>query len=167
MSHDSQNVGGFSATGFVAFIGVVILFCVVGGAWGVRDVETRTEDMYKTENTNGENIDGGLPSAVIVPLTDQQKRGRKVFFQTCNKCHGDTGAGLPMVGANLRQSKFIPRHTDAELVEFIKKGRPIDPRNPDWLKIGLMPEKGLNPTLQDDGILDVVSYIRTFQTPAK
>jgi hypothetical protein len=50
---------------------------------------------------------------------------------------------------------------DAELLEFVKTGRPVgDPLNTTGVD---MPPKGGNPALSDVQILDIIAHIRTLQ----
>ncbi len=56
-------------------------------------------------------------------------------------------------------SQFIAEKTDPELVDFIKAGRgSTDPLNTTGVD---MPPKGGNPSLSDEDLADIVSYMRT------
>ena len=60
---------------------------------------------------------------------------------------------------NLTISDFVRNHADAELVDYIKTGRPMnDPLNTTGIA---MPPYGANPMLTDQDLADVVSYLRT------
>jgi disulfide bond formation protein DsbB len=90
------------------------------------------------------------------------ENGRELFNQTCIACHGVHGQGIPNLGANLQQSAFIARQPDDALVAFIKTGRvPGDPKSVLNLT---MPPKGGNPALDDQGIHDIVIYLRALQS---
>jgi glucose/arabinose dehydrogenase/mono/diheme cytochrome c family protein len=92
------------------------------------------------------------------------ENGRELFNVTCIACHGVHGQGIPNLGANLQQSKFIAQTSDDTLVAFIKTGRvPGDPRSVLNLT---MPPRGGNPSLDDAGIRDIVAYLRTLQSQA-
>jgi disulfide bond formation protein DsbB len=85
--------------------------------------------------------------------------GETAFQSTCAACHGQDGKGLPNLGKNMTTSEFIAGSTDAELLAFVKVGRPIgDPANTTGVD---MPPKGGNPALTDEDILNIISYIRT------
>ncbi len=88
-------------------------------------------------------------------------RGKDLFAGTCASCHGADGKGIPGLGKDFTTSTFVKEQSDAQLVEFIKKGRPAsDPAN--TTKVD-MPPKGGNPALTDAQIADLVAYIRTLQ----
>lgn len=99
-------------------------------------------------------------SAPPIPPGDAV-RGKTVFEGTCAACHGTDAKGLPGLGKNLTTSEFAKGKTDAELVAFIKTGRPTtDPLNTTGVE---MPPKGGNTALTDQDLADVVAYIRTLQ----
>lgn len=50
--------------------------------------------------------------------------GETLYEGTCASCHGPDAAGLPGLGKNLIGSDFVTAMSDAELVDFIKQGRP-------------------------------------------
>lgn len=93
------------------------------------------------------------------------QHGRELFGMTCIACHGPSGAGIPNLGANLRESKFVAGKTDSQLVEFVKKGR--QPGEPGSVLGLMMPPKGGNPALDDASLHDIVAFIRSLQTDAK
>ncbi len=83
-------------------------------------------------------------------------------FMLCSACHGPDARGLPNLGKDLVTSEFAKGLTDLELLEFVKKGRPMwDPLNTTGID---MPPKGGNPALTDDQILAIIAYIRTLET---
>lgn len=85
--------------------------------------------------------------------------GGKLFGQTCQACHGEGGIGIEGLGKDMTSSEFIAGLSDAELLEFIKTGRPSgDPLNTTGVD---MPPKGGNPALSDEQIMDIIAYIRT------
>lgn len=91
--------------------------------------------------------------------------GGEIFHETCVACHGASGMGIAGNGKNLVYSDFVANTDDAALVAFIKKGRdPGDPAN--TTGVG-MPAKGGNPTLTDQDIQDVVTYLRSLQDPRR
>lgn len=90
------------------------------------------------------------------PIIGQQK-----FQGTCTTCHGPTGTGLPKLGKNLVTSEWTKSKTDAELLAFLKVGRPAsDPLN--TTKVD-MPPKGGNPSLSEKDLVDIVAYVRYLQ----
>lgn len=105
----------------------------------------------------------GASAAVVssrgLPSKGDPQHGKELFGMTCIACHGPTGSGIPHLGANLRESRFIAARSDDELVAFIKKGR--QPGEPNSVLGLMMPPKGGNPALDDNGIHDIVAFIRT------
>jgi mono/diheme cytochrome c family protein len=87
--------------------------------------------------------------------------GEPLFQSTCAACHGPDGKGLPNLGKDFTASEFVKSQSDAELVAFVKQGRPVsDPANTTGVD---MPPKGGNPALSDEDLFDIVAYIRTLQ----
>ena len=84
---------------------------------------------------------------------------------SCFVCHGPTGTGVPGLGPSLRQSKFVASRGDEPLAAFIKVGR--EPNDPNSLLHLTMPPKGGNPALDDTGLRDVASFVRTLQAKAR
>jgi disulfide bond formation protein DsbB len=87
--------------------------------------------------------------------------GKTKYEGTCSSCHGPDAAGLPGLGKNLVTSEFAKGLTDAELLAFVKTGRSTsDPANTTGVD---MPPKGGNPALTDQGLLDIIAYLRTLE----
>lgn len=85
--------------------------------------------------------------------------GEEQFNSLCIACHGPGGVGVEGLGKPFTTSEFLLTVDDAELLEFIKVGRPIsDPANTTGVD---MPPKGGNPALTDEQILDIIAYVRT------
>ncbi|HEY7120911.1 MAG TPA: cytochrome c [Tepidisphaeraceae bacterium] len=88
-------------------------------------------------------------------------RGKTLFAQGCNACHGDDAKGKPGLGKDLVHSGFVHGQADAQLVNFLKRGRDIsDPLNTTKVP---MPPKGGNPALTDKQLTDLAAYIRGIQ----
>ncbi len=86
-------------------------------------------------------------------------RGTEIYNGTCIACHGAGGVGIPGLGKPLTTSDFAVGLTDAELLAFLKVGRPSDdPLNTTGI---LMPPRGGNPSLTDADLLDVIAYVRS------
>ncbi len=100
------------------------------------------------------------PTAAPIPPGDAG-RGKTVFEGTCAACHGPDATGLPGLGKDLTTSEFAKGKSDAELVAFVKVGRPTsDPLNTTGVE---MPARGGNAALTDQDLADVVAYMRTLQ----
>ena len=88
-------------------------------------------------------------------------KGQVLFMQTCTSCHGQQAQGLPHMGVNLRDSKFVATTNDRKLVAFLKSGRkPTDAKNITGL---LMPPRGGNVALDEDSLADIVAFLRQVQ----
>lgn len=86
-------------------------------------------------------------------------KGKTYFLQFCSSCHGQNALGLKGLGKDLVHSQFVAQKTDEQLLEYVKKGRPVnDPLNTTGVP---MPPKGGNPALTDEQILDIIAYLRT------
>ncbi len=86
-------------------------------------------------------------------------RGEELFQGTCVACHGADAKGVEGLGKDLTNNQFLQGLTDQELADFIKTGRPTsDPANTTGVD---MPPKGGNPSLSDQDLLDIASYLRT------
>jgi disulfide bond formation protein DsbB len=88
-------------------------------------------------------------------------RGKQIFTQSCSACHGQDAKGMPGLGKDMTTSAFIKAQSDAQLLDFVKKGRPVsDPAN--TTKVD-MPPKGGNPALTDAQLLDIIAFMRSVQ----
>lgn len=105
---------------------------------------------------------GGKKEPTPTPVPPEViAEGKKLYEASCSACHGPDAKGLPGLGKDLTTSEFAIGLSDAELVEFIKKGRPAsDPANTTGVD---MPPKGGNPALTDDQLQKIVQYIRTLE----
>lgn len=107
---------------------------------------------------NGAATNGGDSGETEVASAGDPVAGEALFNQVCIACHGPGGAGIEGLGLPFTTSDFIPSQSDAELLEFIKQGRPVG--HPDNTTGVDMPPKGGNPALTDEQILDIIAYIR-------
>lgn len=104
--------------------------------------------------------DGGGGGDEVVSAGDPAA-GEELFNQVCISCHGPGGEGVEGLGKPFTTSEFVRTHSDQELLDFVKQGRPVgDPENTTGVD---MPPKGGNPALTDEEILDIIAYIRTLQ----
>lgn len=87
--------------------------------------------------------------------------GLTFWNATCRTCHGSQGEGVAGQGKDIRRSEFIQSRGDAELLAFIKAGRPVtNPANTTGLA---MPARGGNPFLRDQDVMHIIAYLRSFQ----
>lgn len=94
---------------------------------------------------------------------DKLAQGKSVYEKTCVACHGPDAKGVKGLGKDMVESKFVKGLSDAQLADFIKKGRDTsDPAN--TTKVA-MPPKGGNPALGDEDMLSVAVYVHSLQKP--
>jgi disulfide bond formation protein DsbB len=87
--------------------------------------------------------------------------GEKHFMTTCATCHGKDAMGLPKLGKGLHDNEFVKANTDAELLAFLKTGRPAShPLNTTGVD---MPPKGGNPALTEEDLKAIVAYVKTLK----
>ena len=116
----------------------------------------------------GGGDDGGSSDAADEPaeetadtLAGDAAAGDGKFQATCSPCHGADAKGLPNLGKDMTVSEFIIDSSDAELLAFIKTGRPPgDPANTTGVD---MPPKGGNPALSDQDLADIIAFMRTLE----
>ena len=83
------------------------------------------------------------------------------FAGTCVACHGPDATGVTGLGKDLTTSEFVKGKSDADLLAFVKVGRPSsDPANTTGVD---MPPKGGNAVLTDQDLADIIAYIRTLE----
>lgn len=108
---------------------------------------------------------GGAPASTPTPQgpVGDATAGKKAYDSTCIACHGADAKGMTGLGKDLTTSEFVKTTSDADMVAFIKIGRPAsDPANTQGVD---MPPKGGNPALTDQDILDIVAFVRSLQVP--
>ena len=102
---------------------------------------------------------GGGSAAPKSAAQGDAAKGKTVFEGTCVSCHGPDAKGLPGLGKDLTTSEFVGQQTDAQLVKFVKTGRPATDKAS---TTGVdMPPKGGNPALTDTDIVNVIAFVRS------
>jgi len=102
---------------------------------------------------------GGHGGAAVDPAG--MLRGKALFAQGCNACHGDDARGRVGLGKDLVHSAFVKSQGNPQLVGVLKKGRDIgDPLNTTKVP---MPPKGGNPALNDKQLNDLAEFLRGVQ----
>jgi len=105
----------------------------------------------------------GSSSAPVVPESADPAvvHGKELTSQSCAACHGVDFNGVKDSGPSFFDSSFIREQSDADLIDFIKTGRPNNaPDN----KTGVaMPMYGGNPQLSDGDLADIVAFLRLLQ----
>lgn len=100
---------------------------------------------------------GGAPAAT----PEEIAQGQELFRSSCASCHGPDAEGMPKLGKNLHHNEFVGGLSEAELIEFLKTGRPANhPLNERRVD---MPPKGGNPALQDEDLRLIATFVRSIQ----
>jgi mono/diheme cytochrome c family protein len=103
------------------------------------------------------NMDHKAAAAPLDPTA--VKAGKTTFMMVCAACHSPKATGIQGLGKPLIGSAFFNGHTDAELLTFLQKGRPVnDPLNTTGV---MMPARGGRLTLTDTDLANVITYIRS------
>ena len=148
----------------------VMLIVLVAVAWRVWRAASTEQPPVKIAAFHSSGVfSGPIPAGVetghaVGPDGADADKGQALYTQSCMSCHGQNLQGMPHQGVPLRENKFIKSLNDPKLVAFLKNGRkPADPGNTTGL---LMPPRGGNPSLDDDGLKHIVAYLRLAQKPA-
>lgn len=117
-------------------------------------------------NEGNSGTPGATPNAqpaasAASTLTGDAARGNPLYVQSCSACHGPDATGIQGLGKDLVNSEFAKNLSDAELHDYVVKGRGVDdPLNTTGIP---MPPKGGNPALTDQQIMDIIAYLRTLE----
>jgi disulfide bond formation protein DsbB len=101
------------------------------------------------------------PEPVAVAMFDPAlvDTGRGLYQISCAACHGPDAHGIPGLGKDLVASEFMDGLDEDGFVAFVNVGRSaFDPLNTTGID---MPAKGVNPSLTDDDIRALWSFLRS------
>lgn len=163
---------GLAALGCLAFVTTVLMDYDVKWRYGIRPGPQFKPNARYAASRFGVTLPkarGGQPAADFprpapVARSVDDALGRRLFLGTCATCHAANAQGLPGQGKSLVANDFIRRLSDAQLLEFLRAGRPPwDPANTTKVQ---MPPRGGNPMLNDDDLRDIVAYLRSLQAGA-
>lgn len=133
----------------ILLLAIVALTAACGG--GDDEATDTTSGDSSTQADGGDSGDSSSSGDVAA--------GEEVFAGTCAACHGADGTGVQGLGKSFVDSQFVADTSEADLVAFVKTGRPAsDPANTTGVD---MPPKGGNPSLSDEDLADVVAYIKS------
>lgn len=133
----------------------------------------RTDRARHGVENRGSTISGRLPAAVVAaallalacggggPSAEEVAQGQTQFRKTCATCHGQNAEGMPRLGKDLHNNAFVQSKSEAELIQFLKEGRPAT--HPDNTRGVDMPPKGGNPAITDEELRLIVGYLRSIQ----
>lgn len=136
---------------------VFMLVCALALAACGGDKEEAVDQPAAAEAVEANNAEA------VAAVEGDSEHGQELYMGTCVACHGPDAKGVPGLGKSLHasESDFVREKSDTELVEFIKVGRrPDDPLNTTGVD---MPPKGGNPALSEEGMYDIVAWIRTLE----
>lgn len=140
-------------TAMTAVIGIAIAAAACGGGESAPAATTAPKATTAPATATAVPKPTSPPAELIA-------KGKEKFV-TCSACHGADAKGVTGLGKTLIASDFVNGKSDADLVTFIKTGRPTtDPANTTGVD---MPPKGGNPALTDDDLKAIVSYIRSLR----
>lgn len=108
----------------------------------------------------GASSDGGGNDTVAPPSSaaGDAVAGADIYKSSCTACHGGDLAGVAGLGLPLAPSDFVSSQSAEDLAAFIAKGRPTsDPASTTGVD---MPPKGGNPSLDDQDLLDLATYLQ-------
>lgn len=145
-------------------LATLILFGVLGIVLSLLLAQRPEIDV--PESTEVVEVVEVVPTATIPPEPevvgyhpDVVADGQQLYSGSCTGCHGGDARGIPGIGKDLVESDFMDGLSDEELVQFIIEGRgPFDEGNTTGI---MMPALGGNPSLDDEDVLAIVSYLRT------
>ena len=123
----------------------------VGAAW--RGGEKKDEAAAPPATTEAASVE------VAASPAGDAASGGKIYATACVACHGPDAKGVTGLGKDLTTSEWVGQQSDADLIEFIKKGRDAsDSLNTTGVA---MPPKGGNPAMSEQEIADIVAYVRS------
>lgn len=146
------------------FTMLLLLMLALAACGGGSSTSSTSESQSTTEETTSQEAtseESTTQNESAAAMQGDPKKGEELYAQSCAACHGPDARGIQGLGKNLRSSEFVKGLSDAELVEFIKKGRDAsDPANTTGVA---MPPKGGNPSLTDQDLYDIVAYMRSIE----
>ena len=135
----------------------LLLLTACGGADNNEKSNTDNDDGVTSKNILNQSTDEISHKSIEDQLVD----GEVDFMGYCSSCHGMDAKGLDGLGKDLIGGTFIKDQDNAELLQFIKKGRSSgDKENTTGID---MPPKGGNPALTDENILSIIVYLKSIQ----
>tara|TARA_B100001964_G_C14238732_1_gene603845 strand:- start:545 stop:997 length:453 start_codon:yes stop_codon:yes gene_type:complete len=135
----------------------LLLLTACGGADNNEKSNTDNDDGVTSKNISNQSSDEISQKSIEDQLVD----GEVDFMGYCSSCHGMDAKGLDGLGKDLIGGTFIKDQDNAELLQFIKKGRSSgDKENTTGID---MPPKGGNPALTDENILSIIVYLKSIQ----
>jgi len=121
--------------------------------------ESDPSSQGANSNTGAQAVSNNNGAQNVSASTGDAVKGKTLFGSSCSTCHGPEAKGLPNLGKDLTTSAFVHSQSDAQLMDFIKKGRPSsDPANTTGID---MPPKGGNPAITDANLNDIISFLRS------
>jgi len=142
---------------YVFALPLFVLGFILIGAGFSESLQDDTSDTPANQSFVVETAESITDEGVY--STEEIAAGERLYQGTCAACHGADLRGVQGVGKNLIDSEFVASQTDAGLLSFILKGRPIwDSDNTTGID---MPPRGGNSSLSDEDIQHIIAYIRT------
>jgi mono/diheme cytochrome c family protein len=99
---------------------------------------------------------------VVIPYNYDEltvQEGASNYGTYCIACHGQNAQGIAGLGPNLVANRYMARHDDDAVLQFVIEGRPAD--HPDNESGIAMPARAGFPNLEDEEIMTIIAYLRT------
>lgn len=127
-------------------------------AWGEKEGGMRPAEIDSIV-AHLRRLGGVMPIPDTMPprwiATGRAETGRRLYASHCASCHGVDGHGAE--GSALNNKVFLRSATDTYLAETIRMGRPGTSMH------GFETPTTIHPALTREEILDIVSFIRTWE----
>lgn len=130
----------------------------------LKQIPDTSAAMYKSVQTVLANIEKEKSSSNEQKLAKQYPTGSTLYNTVCQSCHGKNGAGISMLAPPLNKSEWVIGNVNT-LIAIVLKGAsgPITVGNKLYKApeiTGEMPGIGANPDITDEGLAQLLSYIR-------
>lgn len=139
---------------FTIIVAVVYMLYYHVTGWGPSSAEEYQMEMAAAEEKYGQMNDSGLElkdSYELLTAQEDLEAGKIAYNRICNACHGAAGEGS--VGPNLTDEYWIHGCSPKEIMVSIKDGFPAKG----------MPAYGGGPSLNEEELVQVASYINSLQ----
>ena len=125
--------------------------------------ETKTKLDRYLRNASNDDVVITADERLTGEHLNAYKRGRGLFLKraACIGCHGADGEGLPNLGPPLNESEWVTGDPErlAKILLHGLKG-PITVNGTLYEPLAAMPGLGMNPTIKDADIADIMTFIR-------
>lgn len=130
----------------------------------LKQLKDTAASVYKSVQLVLSNIEKEKSSSNEKLLAKTYPTGSTIYNTVCQSCHGKNGAGITMLAPPLNKSEWVTGDVN-KLIAIVLKGAsgPITVGNKLYKApeiSGEMPGIGANPDITDEGLAQLLSYIR-------